>query len=276
MEIWRTAQQHHLKRPSRRSRRAILIGLGALGGSIACGGRRSPATPPQLIALGNGVQLGMVTIPGGKFLMGAPAHEPHSKPDERPQHQVIVPAFQLGRYPVTQRQWQMVMGNNPSHFRGDDLPVEQVDWQQSVEFCQKLSFLTGQKYRLPSEAEWEYACRAGTTTPYHFGKVARRTVANYYVYNPGQPRQTTTVGSFSANAFGLYDMHGNVEEWCADEFHSSYQGAPTDGSAWAGGHGHSYVVRGGSWVISPGYCRSANRDGGEAATSYIGLRVACG
>jgi eukaryotic-like serine/threonine-protein kinase len=259
-----------------RSRRAILIGLGALGGSIACGGRRSLSTQKQLVVLGDSVQLEMVTIPGGTFLMGAPAQEHHSKPDERPQHQVTVPTFQLGRYPVTQRQWQLVMGNNPSHFQGDDLPVEQVDWQQSVEFCQKLSVLTGKKYRLPSEAEWEYACRAGTTTPYHFGKVAQRTAANYYTFDSGQPRQTKVVGSFSANTFGLHDMHGNVEEWCADEFHRSYQGAPTDGSAWVDGQGRSYVVRGGSWVIDPGYCRSANRDFGESAASYIGLRVACG
>ena len=274
MEIWRT--EYHKKQPSFRSRRAVLIGLGTWGGSIILGGKRSLAAQGKFVALGNGIQLEMVTIPGGNFLMGAGATERYSKPDERPQHRVTVPAFQIGRYPVTQRQWQMVMGNNPSHFQGDDLPVEQVTWQQSVAFCQKLSVLAGQPYRLPSEAEWEYACRAGTITPYHFGTVASRTVANYYVYDSSQPRQATAVGSFSANAFGLYDMHGNVEEWCADEFHSSYTGAPTNGSAWVSGKNNSYVVRGGSWAIDPGYCRSANRDFSNEATSYIGLRVACG
>jgi formylglycine-generating enzyme required for sulfatase activity len=273
MKIWQVGQQHPHKRPSLRSRRAILIGLGAYGGLIALGGARSNAA---LSKKGDRLQLEMVAIPSGSFLMGAPATEPHSKDDERPQHQVTIPAFQIGRYPITQRQWQMVMGSNPSHFQGDNLPVEQVNWSQSVEFCQKLSALTGQKYRLPSEAEWEYACRAGTTTPYSFGEVANRNVANYYVYNAGQPRQTSPVGSFPANAFGLFDMHGNVEEWCADKFYSSYENAPTDGRAWLDGSNHSYVVRGGSWVISPGYCRSANRDFCDGESSYVGLRVACG
>jgi formylglycine-generating enzyme required for sulfatase activity len=274
MENWRT--EHHTKKPSFRSRRAVLIGLGTWGGSIILGGQPSPATQGKFITLGHHTQLEMVTIPGGSFLMGAATAEKYSKMDERPQHRVTVPAFQMGRYPVTQRQWQMVMGNNPAHFPGDNLPVEQVTWQQSIEFCQKLSALTGQTYRLPSEAEWEYACRAGTTTPYHFGKSASRRVANYYAYDASRPRQTSMVGSYSANAFGLYDMHGNVEEWCADEFHHSYDGAPTNGSAWADGNSHSHVVRGGSWVINPGCCRSANRDFSNAAASYIGLRVACG
>jgi formylglycine-generating enzyme required for sulfatase activity len=274
MKIWRTA--HHPKQSSFRSRRAVLIGLGAWGGSIIWGGNRSPATQRQFIELGDGVPLEMVTIPGGSFLMGAPATEKHSKPDERPQHRVTIAAFQIGRYLVTQRQWRLVMGDNPSYFLGDNLPVEQVNWQQSVEFCQKLSAQTGQSYRLPSEAEWEYACRAQTTTPYSFGVVTSRNYANYYAYNSSQPRQTTTVGTFPANAFGLYDMHGNVEEWCADEFHSSYTGAPTDGQAWRNGSQQSHVVRGGSWVINPGCCRSANRDFGDAESSYIGLRVACG
>jgi formylglycine-generating enzyme required for sulfatase activity len=285
MKIWQAGQQYQSKRPSMRSRRAILMGLGAFGSSMLLHGHyanatnhsQGRATSRQVVALGQGIELEMVSIPSGSFLMGAPAHEAHSKPDEQPQHRVTVPAFQIGRYPVTQRQWQLVMGNNPSHFRGDELPVEQVNWQQSVEFCQKLSIITGQKYRLPSEAEWEYACRAGTTTPYHFGKVASRSLANYYIYESSQPRQTTAVGSFSANAFGLHDMHGNVEEWSADASHSNYDGAPTDGSAWLNGNRNSYVVRGGSWVISPGYCRSANRDfyDSDVATSYIGLRVAC-
>ncbi len=274
MEI--AGQQHQKKQPSMRSRRALLIGLGAWGGSIAWGGSKSRATTRKSIELSNGIQLEMVAIPNGSFLMGAPATEPASKHDERPQHQVMVPAFQIARYPVTQRQWRIVMGNNPSYFQGDNLPVEQVSWQQSVEFCQKLSAMTNQKYRLPSEAEWEYACRAGTTTSYHFGQVVSQKVANYYVYDSSQPRQTSPVGSFSANAFGLHDMHGNVEEWCADEFHRNYEGAPTDGSAWLHGDRDSYVVRGGSWVINPGCCRSANRDFCDAESSYVGLRVACG
>ncbi len=195
--------------------------------------------------LGNGVTLEMVAIPGGTFMMGAPKNEQGSRDDERPQHQVTVQPFFMGRYPVTQAQWRAVaalpqvnkeLDPNPSYFKGDDRPVERISWYDGLEFCARLNFrinfTAGRDYRLPSEAEWEYACRAGTTTPFYFGETITTDLANYdgnYTYGnapKGEFRQeTTTVGSFPPNAFCLYDMHGNVWEWCADTWHDNYEGA---------------------------------------------------
>ncbi|TGO03601.1 sulfatase-modifying factor protein [Candidatus Thiomargarita nelsonii] len=197
----------------------------------------------------NGVSLERVYIPGGSFQMGSTIRD-----WEKPPHQVTIKPFYLGKYPVTQAQWQAVMGNNPSRFKGEKRPVEKVYWKDAVEFCQKLSALTGETYRLPSEAEWEYACRAGTTTPFYFGETITSDLVNY----DRNRQKTTEVGQFPPNAFGLYDMHGNVREWCADTFHDSYQGAPTDGSVWEKG-GEGRVLRGGSWGLSADYCRSAYR-----------------
>jgi formylglycine-generating enzyme required for sulfatase activity len=173
----------------------------------------------------------------------------------------------MGKYPITQEQYEAVMGNNPSDFKGKKRPVEQVSWDDANEFCQKLSQKTGKKYRLPSEAEWEYACRAGTTTPFHFGETITTDVANYngnYTYASapkGVYRQKTTdVGSFPANNFGLYDLHGNVWEWCADIWHENYNGAPSDGSIWeSGGDNTQRLLRGGSWNSDPRRCRCENR-----------------
>ena len=194
------------------------------------------------------VMLDMVLIPAGSFVMGAPESEKESGDDERPQHEVKVPEFFMSKYQVTQVQWRKVavmpkvsidLEPNPSDFKGDNRPVENVSWYEAVEFCARLSEHTGRAYRLPSEAEWEYACRAGTTTPFHFGETITPELVNYDGNNPygnapkGLYRQETTpVGSFPANAFGLYDMHGNLCEWCADDWHDNYKGAPTDGSAW--------------------------------------------
>ena len=190
--------------------------------------------------LGNGVKLEMAAIPGGTFMMGSPENEAKRRYSENPQHQVTVPGFFMGKYPVTQAQYQAIMGNNPSLFKGSNRPVECVSWDNAVAFCEKLSQITGKTYRLPSEAEWEYACRAGTTTPFHFGETITTDLANYngnFTYGQGPKgvyrSQTREVGSFGvANNFGLYDMHGNVWEWCQDNRHSNYEGAPTDGSAW--------------------------------------------
>lgn len=223
--------------------------------------------------------LEMVAIPGGTFLMGSPDNEPQRSNNEFPQHEVTVAPFCMGRYPVTQAQWlavavmpqvQRALDPTPSHFKGDNRPVERVSWNDAVEFCARLSAYTGQPYRLPSEAEWEYACRVGTTTPFHFGDMITTELANYdgnYSYNggpQGEYRATTTpVDQFGiANAFGLSDMHGNVSEWCADQWHSSYENAPTDGSAWSdetGSEQRLYVRRGGSWYYGPRLCRSAVR-----------------
>ncbi|WP_333235524.1 MULTISPECIES: formylglycine-generating enzyme family protein [unclassified Microcoleus] len=216
--------------------------------------------------LGNGVVLEMVYIPGGTFMMGSPATE-SGRDDERPQHQVTVPAFYAGKYPITQAQWQAVMGNNPSDDKGEKRPVETVGWYHAVEFCGKLSQQTGKKYRLLSEAEWEYACRAGTTTQFHFGETITPDLVNYdgnlpYANVPKglYRRETTDVGSFPPNNFGVYDMHGNVMEWCSDRWHENYNDAPTDGSSWETGTDDCRVQRGGSWYHSAVYCGSHLRD----------------
>lgn len=240
------------------------------------------------------IDLEMLKIPGGTFLMGAPEEEESSYTDERPQHKVIVAPFFMGKYPVTQAQWRAVANlpkvdrdfdPDPARFRGDNRPVERVSWHDAVEFCRRLSQHSGRDYRLPSEAEWEYACRAGTTTPFHFGETITTDLANYdgnYTCGGGEKgvyrKETTKVGSFPPNAFGLYDMHGNVWEWCADDWHSNYEGAPTDGSAWLIGNGtKNKTLRGGSWNVSPGICRSAirlNLTPGYA-NNRLGFRVAC-
>lgn len=227
--------------------------------------------------IANGVTLEMVSIPKGSFKMGAPASEAESDDYERPQHQVTIKPFLMGKYPITQAQWAAVanlpkiqydLNPDPSRFKGKNLPVEKVSWNDAVEFCARLSQKTGRSYRLPSEAEWEYACRAGTTTPFHFGDTVTPDLVNcdgnssYGSAPKGIYREkTTVVGSFPPNSFGLYDMHGNVWEWCQDISHFYYQGAPTDGSAWESGGDSNYpVLRGGSWYESAVYCRSAYRN----------------
>ncbi|BAZ42424.1 hypothetical protein NIES4101_83930 [Calothrix sp. NIES-4101] len=242
--------------------------------------------------LGNGVSLVMVYIPAGNFMMGTEDGEIERLVKkfnwdiyrrEIPQHQVSVPAFSMGKYPITQAQWKAVAGlpqinrklkPEPSNFKGDNLPVEQVSWYDAVEFCARLSKKTGKEYRLPSEAEWEYACRAGTTTPFHFGETITSKLANYDASKTfaeeakGEYRkQTTHVGEFPANAFGLHDMHGNVWEWCLDDWHNDYQGTPSFGSPWFDDKNNDLyqrsimaVMRGGSWSNDPSFCRSAYRD----------------
>ncbi|MEH1982619.1 MAG: SUMF1/EgtB/PvdO family nonheme iron enzyme [Nostoc sp.] len=237
--------------------------------------------------LGNGITLDMVQIVEGSFNMGSPLGENGRAKDEEPQHTVNVPAFFIGKFEVTQEQYQQIMGNTPSKFKGAKRPVEQVSWNDAVEFCKKLSQKAGREYCLPSEAEWEYACRAGTTTPFHFGETITTELANYegnstYASAPkGKNRQETTeVGSFPPNAFGLYDMHGNVWEWCQDTWHDSYKGAPSDGSAWIDNDNKIRMLRGGSWHDLPGKCRSASRNlnfrvGRDLIHSNLGFRVVC-
>ncbi len=235
--------------------------------------------------LGNDVTLEMVSIPAGSFKMGSPPGEKGRYENEGPQHTVNVPAFFLGKFEVTQEQYKQVMGSNPSHFKGAKRPVEQVSWNDAMEFCNKLSQKTGRKYRLPSEAEWEYAARAGTTTPFHFGETMTSNLANYiggytYASEPeGQYRQKTTeVGTFPPNCFGLYDMHGNVSEWCQDTWYKSYKGAPSDGSAWVNNDNQYRLLRGGAWSDAATYCRSARRYGElpgprNLTTDRVGFRV---
>jgi formylglycine-generating enzyme required for sulfatase activity len=269
-------------------------GLGAL---------RERGLRTNLAQLIRPIELDMLAIPGGEFLMGASDNE-GDYDRERPQHLVSVPPFYLGRVPVTQLQWQFIAGlrkvdrdlkANPSRFKGYNLPVEQVSWNDAVEFCARLSRHTGRAYRLPTEAEWEYACRAGTTTPFHFCETLNTDIANYNgnsTYGDGQKGQyrqkTTPVGSLdAANAWGLLDMHGNVWEWCEDDWHSSYDDAPTDGNAWLDSEistenvdeNRTKVLRGGSWDDIPRDCRSAarfcySRDYRSFDLDF-GFRVAC-
>ncbi len=253
--------------------------------------------------LGNGVTLDMVYIPAGSFLMGTEdeeigrlckTYDEEWFRAERPQHKVNVPIFFMGHYPITQEQWRVVAGweeqaekeldPDPSIFKEDyegidrwQRPVENISWEDAKEFCARLSNKTKREYRLPTEAEWEYACRAETNTPFHFGETIITDLANYrgtdwelsgkvYPGNYGRGLkgiyrgQTTPVGYFKfANAFGLYDMHGNVWEWCEDDWHHNYQDAPNDGSAWLSEASSNKVLRGGSWDLDPDYCRSAYR-----------------
>ncbi len=235
--------------------------------------------------LGKDAILEMVAIPGGTFIMGSPENEEGRDDTESPQHEVTLQPFYMSKYPITQNQYQAIMGKNPSHFKGGNRPVECVSSYDATEFCQKLSQKTGKTYKLPSESQWEYACRAGTTTPFYFGETITTDLVNYngnYTYGnspKGKYReQTTDVGIFPPNAFGLYDMHGNVWEWCADDWHKNYEGAPTDGSAWLENDDDTPVLRGGSWIIFPDQCRSAFRlNLVRRVLNYyvVGFRVVC-
>ncbi len=274
-------------------------------------------------ALGLGAGLDMVSIPAGSFTMGSPSGEPERRPTEGPQHHVTLDAFFIGAAPVSQAQWSAVISAHPgrihreldpipSFFKGVDLPVESITWNQADEFCLRLVAITGRQYRLPSEAEWEYACRAGTTTPFNVGPTITPELANYCgtggavcgdsggksvasdVYNDvkygsgaydkgpvGVFRGTTTrPGTFSPNRFGLSDLHGNVWEYCLDKWADSYADAPLDGSAYLSGPSDSQrVLRGGSWSHNPAICRSAYRDSIDPGFSgwqgRIGLRLVC-
>jgi formylglycine-generating enzyme required for sulfatase activity len=282
------------------------------------------------------ITLDMVSIPDGTFTMGSPKNEKDSPNNERPQHNVKVPPFFMGKYPITQGQWKVIatrtdlkvkidLEEDPSYFKkpyqDQDReidrwlrPVERVNWYEAVEFCQRLSKLTGRDYRLPSEAQWEYACRAMTEPldlakgesypPFHFGKTITGDLANYnatktYADEPkGEYREETTpVGQFPPNAFGLYDLHGNVWEWCMDDWHDNYENAPSDGSAWLDnnqeenldaenslestekdGNNPYSVMRGGSWCDSPVLCRSAFRYYNfrrDYRINNLGFRVVC-
>lgn len=248
--------------------------------------------------LENGLSLAMVAIPAGSFLMGSPLTEVSRYKFEGPQHRVTVPNFYMGQFPITQAQWQaiatlpavnhdLLLDPDPSQFKGEDRPVEGISWLDAVEFCDWLTRKFNRLYRLPSEAEWEYACRANTTTPFHCGETLSSDQANFHgmkTYRAaprGQYRnQTTPVGSFPANAFGLHDMHGNIWEWCADDWQTTYQGAPVDGSIWFTEEDDLAVKtphpwRGGSWYDAPASCRSAYRTLADAnfKSSNLGFRV---
>jgi formylglycine-generating enzyme required for sulfatase activity len=241
------------------------------------GGNNSAAAPAGVhpaampgVVVRNQLGMELVYMPAGSFMMGSEK----GRSNEKPVHRVMIrEGFYMGRYEVTQAQWQSVMDNNPSYFKGENNPVEQVSWDDAVAFINKLNEMNdGYKYRLPTEAEWEYACRAGTTGDYagDLDEIA------WYKDNSG--KATHPVGQKQPNAFGLYDMHGNVWEWCQDYWHDNYNGAPTDGSVWSsGGNSSERVLRGGSWVIGGYDLRSAGRIKSAPAYPYIvtfGFRVA--
>jgi formylglycine-generating enzyme required for sulfatase activity len=254
--------------------------------------------------LGNDTLLSMVAIPEGSFMMGSPETEIDRSGFESPQHSVTLQSFFMGMFPVTQSQWKAVatdlpkskidLNPEPSQFKGDDnRPVEQVSWFEAVEFCDRLSVKTGREYRLPTEAEWEYACRADTTTPFHFGETLSSELAIYdwdSSYNNGPKggdrrevrRGTEPVGNFPANAFGLYDMHGNVFEWCLDTWHDNYSEKPEElkksgNTPWVSSDksDEKRLLRGGSWDAYPRNCRSAYRYSyrPDVRVNVIGFRV---
>lgn len=226
--------------------------------------------------LGGGVNLELIQLPAGSFMMGMSGEDDGTEEDsERPQHLVRIKAFAICKYPITQIQYKTIMGNNPSHFKGNpNNPVEMVSWYEAKEFCKKLTQATGQKYRLPSEAEWEYACRAGTATQFYFGDNTEQLEEYAWVRDNSELR-THPVGEKKPNPWGLYDMCGNVWEWCEDDWHDDYQGAPTDGKPWKYNRYSKKVLRGNSHFNFPWYCRSPGRNfsNPETKTFYNGFRV---
>ncbi|WP_299491460.1 formylglycine-generating enzyme family protein [Acaryochloris sp. IP29b_bin.137] len=243
--------------------------------------------------LGDGIELELVLIPAGTFTMGSPAFELQREESEGPQHPVEISKFYMGRFPVTQEQWRAVsqfasvnrdLKLEPSYFNDDKNPVEQVSWHEAMEFCDRLTAHSKYTYHLPTEAEWEYACRGRTPSPFYCGQTISTNIANYngsYTYGEEDGgknrRETTPVNHFEmTNPFGLSDMHGNVLEWCLDHWHENYNYAPIDGKAWlTNDENADRILRGGSWLDVPGDCRSASRThyNPDFTFNRIGFRI---
>jgi formylglycine-generating enzyme required for sulfatase activity len=241
----------------------------------------APKEKQIAVDLGQGVKLEMVLIPAGEFLMGSPASDKTASREEKPQHRVrITKPFYLGKYPVTQEQWEAVTGSNPSYFQGPKNPVEQVSWDACQQFLDKLNRRQGNQagsFQLPTEAQWEYACRAGSTTKYCFGD-DESGLGEYAWYGPNSDNKTHPVGEKKPNAWGLYDMHGNVWEWCRDWYDIGYYAkSPTDDPT-GPDKGWWRAQRGGGWVPPAKLLRSANRghNGPASHGSAQGLRVSLG
>jgi formylglycine-generating enzyme required for sulfatase activity len=234
-------------------------------------------------SLGSETKFDMIVVPRGFFQMGSPHSSSNS--DEKPQHLVSIRPFMMGKYLVTQGQWKAIMKKlPPCRFKGDQLPVDRVSWKDAQSFCIRLSEKAGREYRLPSETQWEYACRAGTTTPFCYGETLTIAVANFngehlFREEPrGMYRHVTTEGgTYPPNAFGLYDMHGNLWEWCADNWLEDYSSSPRDDSAFQKKDDPYRVARGGSWHEPPALCRSAARLRvlPSEADEVMGFRVVC-
>ena len=226
--------------------------------------------------LGNGIVMEMVRIPLGKFALGSPPNETSRRENESPISEVNVPAFYMAKFAVTQEQWVEVMGRNPSIFRETlQAPVENISWLEAQDFCRKLAQRSQHFYRLPSESEWEYACRAGTNTAYHFGDSPAQ-LSDYAWFGENANKRSHPVGQKVPNPWGLYEMHGGIWEWCEDIWHDNFNGAPADGSAWISGDNSSRRVRkGGSWSNEAQLCRSASREWHWQSDRYndIGFRV---
>ena len=266
-----------------------LIGLVFTG----CGQTSSPvaAGTELTLDLGKGVTMKLVRIPAGTFTMGSPAGEVKRSSDEGPRHRVtLAKPFYMGINEVTQEQYQAVIGTNPSHFKGVKRPVENVSWNDASTFCRELAAKTGSSVRLPTEAEWEYACRAGTTTAYQWGndpddgngwcnaadQTARQKFPHWTAFNWSDGYvYTAPVGHFKANAWGLYDMHGNVWEWCSNWYAEEYAARANAQDPTGPASGTHRILRGGSWSPYPKYCRSAYRRSGYPTwrRRYIGFRV---
>ena len=229
----------------------------------------STSSNSLVLDCGNGVKLELVKVAAGSFNMGS-----NESDSEKPIHRVNLREFLIGKYPVTQAQYQAVIGTNPSNFKGRQNSVERVSWHDAVKFCEELSKRIGQKVKLPSEAQWEYACRAGSTGKYCFGDDVNQ-LEKYAWYDKNSGHETHPVGEKLANSWGLHDMHGNVWEWCEDIWHENYNGAPTDGSSWlTGGDQNRRALRGGSWGSYAYDCRSADRVRLNAVNSLdSGFRV---
>jgi formylglycine-generating enzyme required for sulfatase activity len=252
---------------------------------LAAGGVAPKVKPDAGKVITNSIGMEFTRIEPGRFMMGSPEAEEERDKNEKQHTRLIGHAFYMGTTTVTQKQWKAVMGNdnNPSQFKGDDLPVEKVSWNDAMEYIGKLNVLekaTGRRYRLPSEGEWEYACRAGTMTPFSFGATISAEQANYRgteIYGGGQKgdyrRKTANAKSFQPNPWGLYQMHGNVRQWCATDWKDDYG----DGEIADGQENEpinptkSRVLRGGSWGNSPRVCRSAYRYRAEPGNRDIGF-----
>ena len=232
------------------------------------------ASQPRRIT--NSIGMELVYIPPGEFMMGSPDGESNRHSNEGPRHRVrITQGFYLGATEVTQGQWQAIMGNNPSRFSGsNNLPVESVFWHDAVNFCRRLGDREGKQYRLPTEAEWEYACRAGTNTTYSFGNNSND-LDRYAWYNNNSDRSTHEVGQKQPNGWGLYDMHGNVWEWCADWYGEDYYSSSPTVNPSGPINGSERVLRGGCWDFGAIISSSALRFSSYPLTRgyYYGCRV---
>jgi formylglycine-generating enzyme required for sulfatase activity len=244
--------------------------------SLSLGTVRAQETGILTINLPGKMEMKFRKIPAGKFTMGSPENEKEREPKEGPQHLVTITSpFYLGMYEVTQAQWKAVMGNNPSHFKGNDLPVESVSWNDVQSFIQKLNQQEkGNKYRLPTEAEWEYACRAGSNTRFSFGDDAA-VLGQYAWYNKNSGKSPHPVGQKKPNAWGLYDMHGNVNEWC-QSWSGQYPSGPVTDPTGYSSSSTKRVIRGGSWFNWPRTLRSAYRyaDHTDFRLNRLGFRLA--